>query len=408
MNAPLLNDQLPNPGEVLRTPQLVPRDVLRVGAVGLRARPVRAALSALGIAIGLAAMLAVIGISSSSKVEMSRLLDSLGTNLLSVSPGQSFGHAARLPTEAAGMIARMPQVEAVSGIGTIDAKAYRSDLIPAGESGGLGVHAVDLDALDTLRGTVARGTWLNRATAQYPTAVLGSTAASRLGVVTPGTEIRVGSQWFTVVGILDPVILAPELDTGVLIGPDASRDYLDWSGHMTRLYVRVAPDTVRDAAGLLARTANPQAPHEVDVSAPSDALAAREASEQTLTGLLLGLGSVALLVGGIGVANTMIISVLERRSEIGLRRSLGATRKQIRMQFLVESIMLSLLGGVVGCIVGAAITVGYATMQGWPVDLPLPVLGAALAITILTGIAAGLYPAIRAARLAPTEALAAA
>lgn len=394
-------------GDVLVHPgPLRPADLLRVGVVGLWTRPVRAALSALGIAIGIAAMLAVVGISASSKEELSRVLDTLGTNLLTVAPSKAFSSEA-LPPQAASMTSRMPQVEDVSTLGTIDVKAYRSDLIPAAESGGLSVHAADLDLLDALRGTVAHGAWLNQATAQYPTAVLGSTAASRLGVVTPGTQIRIGDEWFTVTGILDPVALAPELDTSVLIGRDAAHTYLGWQETVSRLYVRVAPDAVRTVPTLLARTVNPQSPQNVEVSAPSDALTAKEASERTLTGLLIGLGAVALLVGGIGVANTMIISVLERRAEIGLRRALGATRGQIRMQFLVESIVLSILGGAVGCLLGVGVTAAYATIQGWPISVPIPILGAALGVTVLTGMAAGLYPAIRASRLAPTEALAA-
>ncbi len=252
------------------------------------------------------------------------------------------------------------------------------------------------------------GAWLNAGTARYPAVVLGDKAARRLGIDKAGPDARVwlGGHWFTVVGILDPVELAPELDSAAVVGFEVAEKLLGFDGHPTTLYERSTEASVDAVRNVLPRTANPQHPEEVQVSRPSDALAARAAADTAFTGLLLGLGAVALLVGGVGVANTMVISVLERRQEIGLRRALGATRGQVRLQFLAESLLLSLLGGVVGALLGAAVTGGYAATRGWPMAVPGWVLAGGVAATLVIGTIAGVYPAVRAARLAPTAALA--
>jgi len=389
---------------------LSPRDVVRLGGHGLRARPLRVALSALGIAIGIAAMTAVVGISTSSRARLDRQLDALGTNLLAAGPGSTlFGAPARLPEDAVGMVERIDGVESVSAIGSIGgARVYRSDRIPVAESGGIGAYAARTNLPGTAGATVAAGTWLNEATARYPAVVLGARAADRLGIGEPGPErqIWLGGRWFTVVGILDPVPLAPELDLAALIGWPAAQSYLDFDGRPTTIYTRTDPNRVEAVRTLLARTANPAQPNEVDVSRPSDALAARAAVNVAFTGLLLGVGAVALLVGGIGVANTMVISVLERRGEIGLRRALGATRGQIRIQFLAESLLMSGLGGGAGALLGSGVTAAYASLERWPTVVPMWFVGGAVAAALLVGALAGLYPAVRAARLAPTEALA--
>ncbi|MFE9206587.1 ABC transporter permease [Micromonospora sp. NPDC007230] len=389
--------------------RLAPGDVLRVGAAGMRTRPTRALLSALGIAIGIAAMVAVVGISSSSREELDRQLAALGTNLLTASPGQTAdGQSATLPTEVEAMIARIGPVTAVSATGAIGgAKVYRSDRIPKAETNGLTVLAARLSLPQTVGATLAGGTWLNGVTSRYPAAVLGADAADRLGIGRPSPEMEIlaGGARFTVIGVLDPVTLAPELDPAVLVGWDVAADTFGFDRRATTVYTRSRENRVEAVRAVLAATANPQAPGDVTVSKPSDVLAARRAADATLNGLLLGLGAVALLVGGVGVANTMVISVLERRAEIGLRRSLGATRGQIRLQFLAESLLLSALGGVAGVVLGIAVTGGYATHQTWPTIVPAWATAGALAATMLIGGAAGLYPALRAARLSPTEAL---
>ncbi|MFE9103195.1 ABC transporter permease [Actinomadura geliboluensis] len=387
--------------------RLGPGDVLRLGLAGLRARPARAVLSALGIAIGIATMVAVIGISSSGKEDLLRRLDRLGTNLLTAKPGDTlFGDKAQLPESAPEMVRRIGPVTAVGATGSVDATVRRTDKIPAEVTQGIAVQAATTGLLGTLGAETANGTWLNAGTARYPGVVLGAEAGRRLGMDRAGGRVWIGGRWFTVLGVLRPAELAPEIDRSALVGWDAARRHLAFDGHPTTVYERSTDASVNDVRAVLARTVNPERPEEVQVSRPSDALEAKAAANGAFTGLLLGLGAVALLVGGVGVANTMVVSVLERRREIGLRRSLGATRGQVRVQFLAESLLLSVSGGAAGTVLGAAVTAGFALWKGWPPVVPAWALGGALAATLVIGTAAGLYPAVRAARLPPTDALA--
>lgn len=382
-------------------------DLLALSTSGIRVRPLRAVLSALGIAIGIAAMVAVLGISASSQAKLQRELDALGTNLLTVESGTDLmGRAVPLSNDANGRAGRVAGALASAGTGDLtDARVYRSDLIPEGQSGGLAVRAADTGLRDVLEAKLRAGAWLNEATANFPAVVLGSTAAKHLGIERPGTLVWLGEQHFAVVGILDRVALAPELDTSALVGIPVAVERLGYSGSPTRLYLRADEETVAQTRELLAGTLSPDRPGAVKVSRPSDALAAKAVADDTFTGMLLGLGSLGLLVGGIGVANTMIISVMERRREIGLRRAIGARRAHIRRQFLGEALVLSALGGLAGAGLGAAATAAFASSGGLPFALPAYVPVAAVAATLVVGTIAGIVPAWRAARVSPTAAL---
>jgi putative ABC transport system permease protein len=382
-------------------------DVLRTGSIGLRTRRTRAALSALGIAIGIASMVAVLGISESSRADLIAQLDQLGTNLLRVEPGQSFtGDDPELPEDAAAMIRRVDGVEATASTKIIeDATVRRNALIDENETGGIAVAAADPSLPGTVGAQLARGRFLSAATERYPVVVLGADAAERLGITRTGVRVWIGERWYQVIGILEPVALASALDSAAVIGFPAAERLLDADASATTVYVRAAPDDIESVRELLSRTASPARPEEVDISRPSDVLEARAAAKTAFTSLFLGLGAVALLVGGVGIANVMVISVLERRSEVGLRRALGATRRNVGTQFLAESLLLATGGGLAGVALGAAVTAGYAAGQGWQAVVPAVALGGGLAAAAAIGAVAGLYPALRAARLSPTEAL---
>jgi len=392
--------------------RLLPADVVRVASVGLRTRRLRAALSAVGVAIGIAAMVAVLGISDSSKAGLVAELNELGTNLLTVTPGQTFlGESAALPEAAGRAVRHLSSVRSAAAVTAVaKATVRRSPFIEAAETSGLAIDAADPQLLDTLGGRVIRGRFLNGASERYPTAVLGAVAAQRLGVQRLAAagrplQVYINNSWFTVVGVIGPLPLAPEIERAVLIGYPIARRLFGTTRHASTLYVRADPERVREADALLGATADPQSPEQTQVSRPSDALQARAEAQSTLTAVFLGLGAVALLVGGVGIANVMVISVLERRPEIGLRRALGARAVHIGVQFLGESVLLSLLGGTLGIGLGAAATAGYAATQGWIVVVPVLAIAGGVAIALLLGALAGLYPAIRAARLAPAAAL---
>jgi putative ABC transport system permease protein len=394
------------------------RDWLRVASAGLRARPLRAALSALGIAIGTAAIVGVLGLSSSSQAGLIAEINQLGTNLLTVQAGQSLtGGQAQLPHEAPARITLLDDVQQVAHTALIaHENVYRSSAMPVAETGGLEVQAASLSLLSVLGTGIAHGVWLNAGTAREPVAVLGAVAAQQLGIdrVYPGKRIWLGGQWFNVAGILKPSPLAPDIDVSALIGYPAAQTYLGYvsvvhgqqeAGPPSTIYVRAATGHETAVQSLLAQTADPEAPYEAAVSQPSDVLTARAAAAGAFNSLFLGLGLVALIVGAVGVANIMIISVLERRSEIGLRRALGATRAQIRTQFLAESILLALIGGAVGVLAGTVATAVYAASKGWAVVIPAQAWTGGIATAILIGAVAGLMPAVRASRMSPTAAL---
>jgi len=390
----------------LRPSRLLPADVMRVGSIGLRTRRLRAALSGLGIAIGIASMVAVLGISESSKADLLATLDRLGTNLLTVAPGQTFaGDDSELPATAAAMMGRLSSVEGTAATKSVEESVRRTDKIPEEETGGIAVLASDPSVRRTLGATMRKGTFLNAATSRYPAVVLGSIAAERLGVTRPGVNVYLGERWFTVVGILNPVTLDSNLDRAALIGFPIASKLFEANLSPTTVYVRAAEGRVARARRLLAAAANPEHPEEVQVSRPSDALAARAAAKSAFTSLFLGLGAVALLVGGVGIANVMVISVLERRSEIGLRRALGATKQHISAQFLSESLLLAAGGGAAGTLLGSLVTMLYASSREWTPVVPSYALAGGLGAAMAIGAVAGLYPAVRAARLAPTEAL---
>ncbi|MCW2989612.1 MAG: transporter permease [Solirubrobacterales bacterium] len=389
--------------------RLLGADVIGVGSIGLRTRKLRAALSAVGVAIGIASMVAVLGISASSQADLLNTIDKLGTNLLTVQPGQSFfGDDSVLPDTTGVKLASLNGVGSFAGVYTVSgATARRNALVDKAESSGITVEAADLSLPQTLSAQVAAGHFLTAAESRYPAVVLGSVAADRLGIdsVAGNPQIYLGGTYYAVVGILRSVTLATDIDRAALIGLPQARAAFGIDANASTGYLRADDAKLTAIRELVPATANPEHPEEVDVSRPSDALEAKAAAKGAFTSLLLGLGAVALLVGGVGIANVMVISVIERRSEIGLRRALGATRRHISTQFLTESLLLAAMGGVAGAVLGAGVTAIYSAAQGQPTVVPALAVVGGVGAALVIGAVAGLYPSVRAARLSPTEAL---
>lgn len=390
--------------------RLAPLDLLGLGLLGIRTRTTRAVLSALGISIGIATLIVVIGIPASSQRDLMERLSALGTNMLRAEPVPDQKPPVLLPETSVGMVARIGPVTVAGAVANTHVAVHRSDRVDAGDYSGLAVLATRSNLLTAINGTVRSGRFLGPSTENFPTAVLGSVAATRLGIARlvpgqPTPQIYVGNRWFTVIGVLAPTPLSADIDRSVLVGWGAARDQLKFDGHPTVIYLKAREDAIEAVRDVLPATIYPQVPGLVQVSRPSDALAAKRATQATFSALFLGLAGVALLVGGIGVANTMVVSVLERRREIGLHRALGASRRQIRGQFLTESVVLSALGGLAGTMIGVLATVGYARWQGWPPSCRCPPWRR-LRRRDPDRHGGGLYPSLRAARLTPTEALA--
>lgn len=387
---------------------LRPADLTRVALRGAVGRPLRAVLSILGIAIGVAALVTIVGISDANRANLNVELAALGPDMLTVQPGQSFGgQKLALPQQAPAMISRIGPVTNVAATGTTQALVYRTDLVPTGQTAGITVAAATPNLATALSTHLSSGRWLTGGPTPLPEVVLGALAAQRLGitVVYPGSRVYIAGHYYAVVGILAPAPLAPEVDSSALVSWKAATDLLGFDGHPTTIYVRSHEADVAQVRSVLAPTANPMHPDAVSISRPSDVLAAKAATDSALSSLILILAGIALLIGGIGVANTMIVAVLERRQEIGLRRALGARKKHITAQFITEAAVLALIGGAVGAAIGGCIAALTAVERNWPVVIPWLALFGSLGTTVVIGLLAGLYPALKAARQQPTTAL---
>ncbi|QKW04997.1 ABC transporter permease [Streptomyces sp. NA04227] len=390
----------------LRRTRLRPTDLLRLGMIGPRTRKMRSALSALGICLGIAAVIAVTGISSSNQAHLLARLDQLGSNLITVAPGKGPDQQpVPLPRTAEKMLANIAPVQQVTATGATKAEVYRNDLVPRQQTGSITVLAARLNLLDVLHATLLSGKWLDKAGENLPVTVLGDQAAQRLGVTAPGERVWLGGQSYIVTGILAPNELAPELGTAALVGWPQATAHLGADGTAATIYLRAYPERVPNVQTVAGATANPASPSMVAVSRPSDLLTARSETKGALTGLVLSLAAVALLVGGVGIANTMVVGVMERRGEIGLRRALGARGGQIAVQFLLEAVLMGFIGGIGGLIAGSLTVYGYALAQGWPASIPFYTIVAGPLVSVLVAAIAGIYPALRAARASPTDAL---
>jgi len=384
------------------------RDLFFVALYGVKARKGRAAMTSIGIGIGIAAIVAVTGISSSGRADLLATLESLGTNLIKASPQAGFfGSQEELPDGVIGMVERIGPVEEVTSTTQADLLVRRTDFISEFEGGGISTVVTSSELLDVIGGNLSEGRFITDGLSDIPVTVLGSVSAERLGInnLSQPSKILIDDEWFGVVGILDELKIHTDLDRNVFIGYGVASTLFDIDKEPTTIYLRANPNFIEDVVDVLAPSMNPENPDQVEVSRPSDALEAQQAAETAFTNLLLGLGSVALLVGGVAIANVMVMSVLERRMEIGVRRSLGATRREIRYQFLLESVILSGIGGLVGVLLGVAITLGYTNYTNIVFSIPVWQIFGAVLLALLIGAISGVYPAIKASKIQPAEAV---
>jgi len=393
----------------MKRKKLRTRDLFFVALYGVRARKGRATLTSIGIGIGIAAIVAVSGISASGRADLLSTLESLGTNLVKASPQAGFfGTQEDLPKGVLGMVERIGPVEEVTSTTQTDLLVRRSNFISEFEGGGISTIITSAELLDVIGGNLVEGRFITPGLSNIPVTVLGSVTAERLGITnlsTP-TKILIDNEWFGVIGVLEELKIHPDLDRSVFIGYGVAKTLFDIDEEPTTIYLRANPTFIEDVVEVLvAPSMNPENPDQVEVTRPSDALEAQQAAEEAFTNLLLGLGSVALLVGGVAIANVMVMSVLERRMEIGVRRSIGATRREIRYQFLLESIVLSGIGGLVGVGLGTFITLAYTNYTDIVFSIPIWQILGAVFLALLIGAISGVYPAIKASKIQPAEAV---
>ena len=384
------------------------RDLFFVAVYGVKARKGRAALTSIGIGIGIAAIVAVSGIAASGSADLLSTLESLGTNLVKASPQAGFfGTQEELPEGVIGMVERIGPVEEVTSTTQTDLLVRRSNFISEFEGGGISTIVTSSELLNVIGGKLSEGRFITDGLSDLPVTVLGSVTAKRLGItnLSKPTKILIDDEWFGVIGIVEELKIHPDLDRSVFIGYGAAKILFDINEEPTTIYLRANPTFIEDVVEVIAPSMNPENPDQVEVSRPSDALEAQQAVEASFTNLLLGLGSVALLVGGVAIANVMVMSVLERRMEIGVRRSIGATRREIRYQFLLESIVLSGIGGLVGVMLGSLITLAYTNYTNIVFSIPVWQILGAVVLALLIGAISGVYPAIKASKIQPAEAV---
>ena len=395
------------PGSRLRA-----RDAISLGTLGLRTRKGRTAMAAIGIAIGVASLIALVGIINSGEADAQRDLLEQGIDVLELTPGTSFAdEPVLLPGAAAAIDTHMRDVvKVVASIRRVPATLRKTDFIPEVETGGIRLFAVnadDLDLLVPLRGGVAHGRFHDAATVQVPTVVLGSDTAGVLGFdeLYANPTVHISGHEFAVIGVLDPFTISQglTLNRAAIIGFPVAEKLYDADDNPERIWVQTNLDVIEQVRGLLPRQANPEAPGEVSVSSLD--LDAREIISENFESLLSLLVVVIIVVGAIGVGNIMLISVLERRGEIGVRRALGAKKSHIAVQFLIESVLLTVLGGLIGIVFGLAVVAMVTRVLDWPLTIEFLFIVIGLAVTVGVGLVAGLYPSWRASRMDPAEAV---
>jgi putative ABC transport system permease protein len=389
-------------------------ELLRLALSRLRRGRLRAALTMLGIVIGVASVVALVGVGRGTTANITSSLNALGTNLLTISPSGRNGASTTLTTADAdaiagvgGVAAVAPELQTSAVVGTSATNTTTTSII-----------GTSADYAYVRAYSVWQGAFLSPATtaSSLRVAVLGATVATDLGLGADaiGTTVSVDGLPFEIMGILQPKGGSgfADPDNEILVPLGAVRKYFVGGDSVRTIGVSVnsASDmsSTRDAIAQLLRVRHgitSTGTDDFSIFDQSQLLSVTDAISGTLTLLLGGIASIALVVGGIGIMNIMLVSVRERTREIGIRKALGARGTDILRQFLIEALTLSLIGGFVGVLVGMAVSAVIGRIAGWGFIFDPSTIAIATLFSVLVGIVFGVWPARQAARLDPVAAL---
>lgn len=395
-----------------------PRDLWGEALHGIGTRPTRLLLTVLGTVLGIGSVVVTVGLAQTAAGQIDKQFDAVAATQVVVQPAESMsgggGKAlAALPWDAEDRIEQIAGVIAAGAVGTVDVGDSRVTAVPVTDPSAVAATPPDVMAaspglLDAVRGEVVKGRFFDaghNARADR-VVVLGAEAAERLGVLRVDRQpaIFIGDTAYTVIGIVDGVQRVSALESAVIMPAGTARKELD-AGPPGEVQIHIETGAGQVVARQAPLALDPNNVEGYDVRAPASGSGVRDGIQADVNALFLALGAVALIVGGLGIANVTLLSVMERVGEIGLRRALGASRRAIAGQFIVESVTTGLLGGLMGAAVGVMAVVGVSIARDWTPILDLPVALGSAGLGAVVGLVAGAYPAIKAASIEPVAAL---
>ncbi|MEV1061597.1 ABC transporter permease [Streptomyces sp. NPDC050263] len=390
------------------------RDLWTEALAGVLARPTRSALTTLGTVLGITTLVITIGVSATAGNQIVGRFDALTATSVTVEVPGPAGSVPLVDWSGVNAVGRLAGVESVAAIAdstdTASVQVRANDVVSPGDvtDQTMAVLAASPTLPAAVRGRMTTGRFFDDGNiARHDrVAVLGDQAARLLGInsVRDSPAVFLKGQAYTVIGILGDAEREQQLSTGVILPPTTAEDQLGL-GTVTRVLINTALGAAKQVAHQAPIALAPGAEDALAVTAPPDPAKARKGVQGDVNGLFLVLGLVSLVVGAIGIANVTLVTVMERIGEIGLRRALGASRRQVAGQFLVESTTIGLLGGVIGAVLGMVVVVAVSAVRDWTPVLDVRLAFGAPVAGALVGLLAGLYPSLRASRMEPVDAL---